>query len=38
LLTASDTGHGMEPETQARIFALFFSTKSPATDPASIAE
>ena len=30
LLTVSDTGHGMEPETRARIFEPFFSTKSPA--------
>jgi Histidine kinase-, DNA gyrase B-, and HSP90-like ATPase len=30
LLTASDTGHGMKPETQARILEPFFSTKSPA--------
>jgi signal transduction histidine kinase/ActR/RegA family two-component response regulator len=30
LLTVSDTGHGMEPETRSRIFEPFFSTKSPA--------
>jgi PAS domain S-box-containing protein len=27
MLTVSDTGHGMEPETVARIFEPFFSTK-----------
>ncbi len=28
-LTVSDTGHGMDPETQARIFEPFFTTKAP---------
>jgi signal transduction histidine kinase/ActR/RegA family two-component response regulator len=27
VLTVSDTGHGMDPETQARIFDPFFTTK-----------
>ncbi|MBI3046868.1 MAG: response regulator [Acidobacteria bacterium] len=29
MLSVSDTGHGMTPEVQARIFDPFFSTKSP---------
>jgi PAS domain S-box-containing protein len=28
-LSVSDTGHGMDPETRARIFEPFFSTKEP---------
>ena len=29
LIAVSDTGHGMDPETQARAFEPFFTTKSP---------
>jgi PAS domain S-box-containing protein len=28
MMTVSDTGHGMDPETQARIFEPFFTTKA----------
>jgi signal transduction histidine kinase len=30
-LTVADTGHGMTPEVQARIFTPFFTTKGPST-------
>lgn len=34
VVTVNNTGHGIEPEVQARMFALFFTTRGRSEAPA----